>query len=68
MDIDSQRTQPHFVVFPEMTDDEERIAAVLITKHESGELRAHVRDLDGRSDPDPEAVAMLKQSIELRRL
>lgn len=60
--------QPHFVTFPEMTDQERRAAAVLVTVGDDGNLRAHVRDVDGRSEPDPEIVAALVQSIEIRRL
>ena len=56
------------VVFPEASHDEERMAAVLINKADDGTLRAYVADIPGREQPDPEAVAMLVQSVALANL
>ena len=63
-DIKSTRT----VVFSEASYDEERMAAVLINKAEDGTLRAYVADVPGREQPDPEIVAMLVQSVEIKNL
>lgn len=62
--IKSTRT----VVFSEASYDEERMAAVLINKAEDGTLRAYVADVPGREQPDPEIVAMLVQSVEIKSL
>ena len=62
--IKSTRT----VVFSEASYDEERMAAVLINKAEDGTLRAYVADVPGREQPDPEIVAMLVQSVEIKNL
>ena len=62
--IKSTRT----VVFSEASYDEERMAAVLINKAEDGTLRAYVADVPGRERPDPEIVAMLVQSVEIKNL
>lgn len=62
--IKSTRT----VVFSEASYDEERMAAVLINKAEDGTLRAYVADIPGREQPDPEIVAMLTQSVEIKNL
>ena len=62
--IKSTRT----VVFSEASYDEERMAAVLINKAEDGTLRAYVADIPGREQPDPEIVAMLVQSVEIKNL
>ncbi len=62
--IKSTRT----VSFPEARYDEERMAAVLVNKAEDGTLRAYVADIPGREQPDPEIVAMLTQSVEIKNL
>lgn len=62
--IKSTRT----VSFPEARYDEERMAAVLVNKAEDGTLRAYVADIPGREQPDPEAIALLVQSVELSNL
>lgn len=56
------------VAFDTCTKHEERMAAVLITKADDGSLRAYVKDVQGRNQPDPEIVAALVQSVELRNL
>lgn len=56
------------VVFSEASYSEERMAAVLINKDEAGNLRAYVADVPGREQPDPEIVAALVQSIEIKNL
>lgn len=60
--------QPRFVVFDEARTDEERLAAVLVTKDGEGNLKAYVKDVPGRNQPDPEVVALLVQSVELTNL
>jgi hypothetical protein len=61
--------QPKFVTFPEADHADERVAAVLISKDaETGDLKAYVKDVPGREQPDPEIVAALVQSVELRNL
>lgn len=61
--------QPKFVTFPEADYADERMAAVLISKDaETGNLKAHVKDVPGREQPDPEIVAALVQSVEIRNL
>lgn len=62
--IKSTRT----VSFPEASYDEERMAAVLVNKAEDGTLRAYVADIPGREQPDPEIVAALVTSVEIRSL
>jgi len=57
--------QTKFVVFDEASMDEERMAAVLVTKDGEGRLRAYVKDVPGRNAPDPEVVGMLVQAVEL---
>lgn len=56
------------VSFPETNLDEERVAAVLITKDSDGNHRAYVKDVPGKNQPDPEVVALLVQSVELTNL
>lgn len=56
------------VTFPEASHSEERMAAVLVNKDEDGVLRAYVADVPGREQPDPEIVAALVQSVEIRNL
>lgn len=61
--------QAKFVVFEDASTQDERMAAVLITKdHETGKLKAYVKDVPGRPAPDPEIVAALVQSVEIRNL
>lgn len=60
--------QPRFVVFNEARTDEERMAAVLVTKDDQGNLKAYVKDVPGRQQPDPEIVAALVQSVEIQNL
>lgn len=62
--IKSTRT----VSFPEARYNEERMAAVLVNKAEDGTLRAYVADIPGREQPDPEIVAALVTSVEIRSL
>lgn len=57
-----------YTVFPEAPVSEEGVAAVLITKHENGDFRAYVEEYPGRNGPDPEIVAALKDSTEIRNL
>lgn len=64
----SARYTPKFVSFPEMDNDEERVVAILITKGDDGNYRAHSRSLDDHTDIDPEVLAMIVQHIELLRL
>lgn len=56
------------VSFPEANYDEERMAAVLVNKAPDGTLRAYVADIPGREQPDPEIVAALVTSVEIRNL
>lgn len=57
------------VVFPEADAvSEERMAAVLINRGPDGTLRAYVKDVPGKHQPDPEIVAALVQSVELTNL
>lgn len=60
--------QPRYVVFDEANTDEERVAAVLVSKDEAGNYRAYVKDVPGRQQPDPEIVALLVQSVEIANL
>ena len=65
----STMRQPKFVVFPEADPTEERVAAVLISRDsETGALKAYVKDVPGHEVPDPEIVAALITSIEIRSL
>jgi hypothetical protein len=66
-----QIKQAPWVVFDEDRDaimHEERMAAVLITKTDEGNLKAYVKDVEDRNPPDPEAVAMLVQAVEIANL
>ena len=63
-----QIRQPRFVTFPETSYDEERMAAVLVTKDDGGNLKAYVKDVPGKHQPDPEIVAALVQSAEIANL
>lgn len=56
------------ITFPEANYDEERVAAVLINKAPDGTLRTYVKDVPGKSQPDPEIVALLTQSVEIANL
>lgn len=56
------------VSFPESSTAEAHVAAVLVTKAEDGTLRTYVKDIPGRNAPDPEAVAVLAQAVELANL
>ena len=61
--------QPKFVVFPEADPTEERVAAILISRDtNTGALKAYVKDVPGHEGPDPEIVAALVTSIEIRSL
>jgi hypothetical protein len=62
------RKQTRSVVFTEADPEHERMAAVLVTKDEAGALRAYVKDVPGRAQPDPEIVAALVQSVEIANL
>jgi hypothetical protein len=66
---EQQARQTKFVVFDEASTDDERMAAVLISKDaETGALKAHVKAGPGRSEPDPEIVAALVQATEIANL
>lgn len=66
---ESKIRQPKFVVFDEADTADERMAAVLVSKDaETGALKAHIKDVPGREAPDPEIVAALVQSVEIRNL
>lgn len=56
------------VAFAEASPNEERMSAILINKADDGTLRAYVKDVPGRNQPDPEVVALLVQSVELANL
>lgn len=56
------------VTFPEASHSEERVAAILVNKAEDGTLRTYVKDVPGKSQPDPEIVALLTQSVEIANL
>lgn len=56
------------VTFPEASHNEERVAAILVNKAEDGTLRTYVKDVPGKSQPDPEIVALLTQSVEIANL
>lgn len=56
------------VTFPEANYDEEHVAAVLITRDAAGNHRAYVKDIPGKTQPDPEIVALLAQSAEIANL
>lgn len=61
--------QTKFVTFDEASTADERMTAVLISKDaQTGRLKAHVKTPAGRNEPDPEIVAALVQSVELRNL
>lgn len=55
-------------MFTEANYDEEHVAAVLITKDSDGNHRAYVKDIPGKSQPDPEIVALLAQSASIANL
>lgn len=59
---------PRFVSFDEADPREERMAAVLITRDDAGSVKAYVKDVPGREQPDPEIVLALAQSVEIRNL
>lgn len=56
------------VSFPEADSHDERMAAVLINRDDAGALKAYVANVPGRPQPDPEIVAALVQSVEIRNL
>ena len=60
--------QPKFVVFDEVDPSEERMAAVLVTRDADGRMKAYTKTVPGREQPDPEIVAALVQSTEIRNL
>lgn len=60
--------QATFVTFPESDPTEERMAAVLVSRNDDGALKAYVKDVPGRNQPDPEIVAALVQSVEIANL
>lgn len=68
MAVPTEMKSTRTVVFPEADTGEERVAAVLINKNDDGTLRAYVADIPGHEQPDPEIVAMLTQSVEIKNL
>jgi len=61
--------QAKFVVFQDAPTDEERLAAVLVTRDpDTGATKVYTKDVPGRPQPDPEIVAMLAQSVALQNL
>ena len=64
----AERRRMAYTPFPEAPTDEEGIAAVLITKDEAGTFKSYVKEYPGRVGPDPEIVAFVQQSTELRNL
>ncbi len=64
---DTQRRRAAFVTFPEAPVSEENLAAVLITRDDSGVVHAYQKDFGGQGI-DPEIVAMAAQSAEIRGL
>lgn len=68
-DTEPRPRQQKFATFPEASTRDERMAAVLVSKDaDTGNLKAHVTTPPNRADVDPEVVALLVQSIELRNL
>lgn len=66
---DTVTRQQKFVVFEEASTADERVGAVLVAKDtETGRLKAIVKDVPGKEGPDPEVVAALVQSYEIRNL
>lgn len=67
--MQSHTRQSKTVVFNEASHEDERVAAVLVSRDATtGNLKAHVKDVPGREQPDPEIVALLVQSVEIRNL
>ena len=54
--------------FPESDVSHERVAAIFVTKDDEGKYRTYTQAYGANREPDPEVVAMLAQSIELRNL
>jgi hypothetical protein len=66
---DATTRDPKFVAFPEMTEGDRHVGAVLVTRDaDTNVLKAHVREVPGEPGPDPEIVAALVQSYEIRGL
>lgn len=65
---DHQVRRPGFTTFPEAPTTEPGVAAILFTRDEHGNIRSYVKEYPGQYAPDPEAVAMLAQSVELANL
>lgn len=66
--MDLAPARPGFVTFPEAPNDQEMLAAVLITRDADGNVRAHVRTYPGYTQPDPDIVALLAQSASIVNL
>lgn len=61
--------QPNFVTFVGIDPGDERMAAVLVVKDaDTGALKAIMKDIPGRNQPDPEIVAALVQAVEIANL
>lgn len=56
------------VTFADANPHDERMAAVLVNRDDTGALKAYVATTPGRPEPDPEIVAALVQSVEIRNL
>lgn len=65
---DQETRRAGFTTFPEAPTTEPGVAAVLFTRDERGNIRSYVKEYPGHHAPDPEAVAMLAQSVELANL
>jgi hypothetical protein len=65
---DTAPKQTAFVAFDKSVQQEERLAAVLVTKTEDGTIKAYVKDVPGRNAPPADAVDWFKQAVELANL
>lgn len=64
----STRRRTAFTNFAEAPVTEPGVAAVLFTRDEHGNIRSYVYEYPGHEGPDPELVAALAQSVEIRNL
>jgi hypothetical protein len=60
---------PKFTTFSDMQEGDRHVGAVLVTRDaDTGNLKAYIREVPGEPTPDPEIVAALVQSYEIRGL
>lgn len=64
----STRRRMSFTHFTEAPVSEPGVAAVLFTRDEQGNIRSYIHEYPGHEGPDPELVAALAQSVEIRNL